>query len=121
MLELFKLLTVNAVFPHSLTSISIIICVQSNNFRIHMNKVTAKMFSLFDTGGEPENASEDVVIMEFKVRDPEEEATLEATAAEALLQIERKMYGAALEAKGIVPGRIRKYGFAFEGKTILIG
>ena len=71
MLELFKLLTVNAVFPRSLTSISIIICVQSNNFRIHMNKVTAKMFSLFDTGGEPENASEDVVIMEFKVHDNE--------------------------------------------------
>ena len=36
-----------------------------------MNKVTAKMFSLFDTGGEPENASEDVVIMEFKVHDNE--------------------------------------------------
>ena len=28
---------------------------------------------------------------------------------------------AALEEKGIAPERIRKYGFAFEGKQVLIG
>ena len=77
-------------------------------------------FGRYDVVLEPKTQEDCAVIMEFKVRDPEEEATLEATAAEALLQIERKMYGAALEAKGIVPGRIRKYGFAFEGKVVLI-
>jgi len=50
MLELFKLLTVNAVFPHSLTSISIIICVQSNNFRIHM-KAYREKFPVMIIGG----------------------------------------------------------------------
>lgn len=77
-------------------------------------------FGRYDVVLEPKTQEDCAVIIEFKVRDPEEEATLEATAAEALLQIERKKYGAALEAKGIVPGRIRKYGFAFEGKVVLI-
>lgn len=77
-------------------------------------------YGRYDVVLEPRKEEDCAVIMEFKVQDPKEEQTLEETAAEALAQIERKQYGAALEARGIVSGRIRKYGFAFHGKTVLI-
>ncbi len=59
--------------------------------------------------------------MEFKVYDPEDEETLQDTVQAALTQIEEKCYSAELTAKGISSDRIRKYGFAFEGKRVLIG
>ena len=63
------------------------------------------------------------IVIEFKVHDPEEgeEATLQDTVQAAHRQIEEKKYDAALESKGIAKGRIRHYGFAFEGKKVLIG
>ena len=39
----------------------------------------------------------------------------------ALVQSEEKQYAAVLRGKGIGPDWIRKYGFAFEGKRVLIG
>lgn len=74
----------------------------------------------YDVVIEPRKKEDDAIIMEFKVRDSKKETTLEDTAAEALLQIERKKYEADLEARGIASERIRKYGFAFEGKQVLI-
>ena len=64
---------------------------------------------------------DDAIIIEFKVHDPDDEKTLADTVNVALKQIEEKQYAAALEAEGILAGRIRKYGFAFEGKKVLIG
>jgi hypothetical protein len=59
-------------------------------------------------------------IIEFKVK-KKREATLEDTLQNALAQIEEKQYEKELIAAGIPEAHIRKYGFAFEGKTVLIG
>lgn len=78
-------------------------------------------FGRYDVMLEPKHAEDDAIIIEFKVRDEDEEQTLADTVKEALLQIEKKKYEPKLIAKGIPAERIRKYGFAFEGKTVLIG
>ena len=66
------------------------------------------------------NCDRNAIIMEFKVRDSSEEKSLEDTADAALKQIEELQYQADLENRGISGDRIRKYGFAFEGKEVLI-
>lgn len=60
-------------------------------------------------------------VIEFKVFNPRRDGSLEETVQAALLQIEEKKYAQALVEKGIPVDKIRKYGFAFEGKEVLIG
>lgn len=79
-------------------------------------------FGRYDVMLEPKNPKEDdAIILEFKVYDPEEEETLKDTVQSALAQIQEKNYAADLIAKGIPAEHIRSYGFAFEGKKVLIG
>ena len=78
-------------------------------------------FGRYDVMIEPKDTSKDAFILEFKVYDRNYEKTLEDTVASALAQIEEKKYDTVLTAKGISAERIHKYGFAFEGKKVMIG
>ncbi len=70
----------------------------------------------------PKEPKDDAVVLEFKVQDTEDgEECLEDTVREALRQIKEKKYEQELIDRGIRKERIRKYGFAFHGKTVLIG
>lgn len=77
-------------------------------------------FGRYDVILEPRNQSGVAMILEFKVRDPEDEKSLHDTVQSALEQIRAKKYGTVLIEKGFPEKRIRYYGFAFEGKKVLI-
>ena len=78
-------------------------------------------FGRYDVMLEPRDVSrDDAIILEFKVQDVREKE-LSDTVSEALRQIKERNYQASLVARGIPEEHIRKYGFAFCGKKVLIG
>ena len=68
----------------------------------------------------PCNKNSHAIVIEFKVIDPDEEKSLDETANSALQQIDEKNYDAELLSQGYDKKSIQHYGFAFEGKKILI-
>ena len=78
-------------------------------------------FGRYDIMLEPKNPGKDnAVILEFKVRSTRKEKSLEETAQSAITQIRERKYSEELKMKGITVNQIKEYGFAFEGKTVLI-
>lgn len=90
-------------------------------YRYHITSNRESGLGRYDVMLEPLHEEDDAIIMEFKVYNERRESSLEDTLASALAQIEEKQYEAALITKGIAKERIRKYGFAFKGKEVLIG
>lgn len=79
-------------------------------------------FGRYDVMIEPkEPEKNDAYILEFKVHDADDEESLKDTVTAALRQIEEKQYAAGLIERGIKDEHIHSYGFAFEGKKVLIG
>ena len=61
------------------------------------------------------------IVIGFKVYDSEDEKQLKDTVKAAHRQIEEKRYDDEIIQLGIEKDRIKHYGFAFEGKKVLIG
>ncbi|MCI9342522.1 MAG: AAA family ATPase, partial [Lachnospiraceae bacterium] len=77
-------------------------------------------FGRYDIIMNPRRPENDAIIIEFKVQHSSEK-NLADTVQNALEQIEERNYQSALLSRGIPEERIRKYGFAFCGKKVLIG
>lgn len=91
----------------------------SDQYRITSNRESG--LGRYDVVMEPLKENGNAYVLEFKVHRPRKEKDLEETVQNALKQIEDKQYDTELLARGIPQNRIRHYGFAFEGKTVLIG
>ena len=90
-----------------------------DRYQIRSNRESG--YGRYDVMLTPVTEVDDAIVIEFKVHEPDEEESLQDTVRTALDQITEKNYDAELLAQGISAGRIRHYGFAFEGKKVLIG
>ena len=88
-------------------------------YQIRSNRESG--YGRYDVMLMPLNKQDKAIVIEFKVHEPDEESSLQDTVQSALDQIKEKNYDAELLAQGISADRICHYGFAFEGKKVLIG
>lgn len=91
----------------------------AGRYRISSNRESG--FGRYDVMMEPIENDMPAMVLEFKVFNPMKEKDLTETVQSALRQIEEKRYDEELMLRGISEERIRHYGFAFEGKKVLIG
>lgn len=91
----------------------------ANRYYISSNRESG--FGRYDILLEPKNTEDNGIILEFKIWNPKQEVGLEETVHHALRQIEEKQYDTILKKKGMPDEKIKKYGFAFRGKQVLIG
>lgn len=89
--------------------------------KYHITSNRESGFGRYDVMIEPLEHTLPAFVLEFKVVNPIREKNLEETVKNALSQIDEKAYDTELIARGIAKERIRHYGFAFEGKNVLIG
>ena len=87
-------------------------------YKVNSNRESG--YGRYDVMLEPLNSEDPAFILEFKAQDSDEK-NLEKTVESALNQIKDKKYESELIARGIEKERIRCYGFAFQGKRVLIG
>ena len=78
-------------------------------------------YGRYDIMLKPKNKEDHAIIIEFKVHNKKNEENLNDTVRTAKEQIEKMNYAAGLISEGIPANHIRTYGFAFEGKNVLIG
>ena len=90
-----------------------------DRYQIRSNRESG--YGRYDVMLTPVTEMDDAIVIEFKVHEPDEEESLKDTVRTALDQITEKNYDAELLLQGIPADRIRHYGFAFEGKKVLIG
>ena len=90
-----------------------------DRYRITSNRESG--FGRYDVVLEPKEKELPAIILEFKVFNKRREKSLEETLQAALRQIEEKQYAQELLQRGVEEERIKKYGFAFFGKEVLIG
>lgn len=91
----------------------------ADQYRIISNRESG--LGRYDVVMEPLKEGLQAIVIEFKVFNPRREKDLQETVQNALKQIDEKGYDEDLIAGGIPEERICHYGFAFEGKTVLIG
>ena len=92
----------------------------AGRYKIRSNRESG--YGRYDVMIVPLDKTGKAFIFEFKVLNADDdEEKLEDTLANAHRQIEEKQYEAELLSEGFTPEQIRKYGFAFQGKKVLIG